>query len=56
MSEKQLARISKVIEDNISDPDLNVNFVCEKCEMPNKQLYRIIKKYMGVGPLDYIAM
>lgn len=54
VSEKQLARISKVIEDNISDPDLNVNFVCEKCEMPNKQLYRIIKKYMGVGPLDYI--
>lgn len=54
VSEKQLARISKVIEDNISNPDLNVNFVCEKCEMPNKQLYRIIKKYMGVGPLDYI--
>lgn len=54
VSEKQLAKISKVIEDNISDPDLNVNFVCDKCGIPNKQLYRIIKKYMGVGPLDYI--
>ena len=54
VSEKQLARIAKVIEDNISDPDLNVNFVCEKCGIPNKQLYRIVKKYMGVAPLDYI--
>lgn len=54
VSEKQLAKISKVIEDNISDPDLNVNFVCEKCGIPNKQLYRIIKKHMGIGPLDYI--
>lgn len=54
VSEKQLAKIAKVIEDNISDPDLNVNFVCEKCGIPNKQLYRIIKKYMGVAPLDYI--
>lgn len=52
--EKQLAKISKVIEDNISDPDLNVNFVCEKSGIPNKQLYRLIKKYMNVAPLDYI--
>ena len=54
VSEKQLALISKVIEDNVSDPDLNVNWLCEKCGMSNKQLYRIIKKYTGVGPLDYI--
>ena len=52
--EKQLALISKIIEENISDPDLNVNVLCEKCGMPNKQLYRIIKKYIGVGPLDHI--
>ena len=53
-AEKQLALISKVIEDNISDPDLNVNFLCDKCGMQNKQMYRLIKKYMGVGPLDHI--
>ena len=52
--EKQLALISKVIEENIFDPDMNVNFLCEKCGMQNKQLYRIIKKYLGVGPLDHI--
>lgn len=54
VNEKSLARISKIIEDNISDPDLNVNFLCEKSGIPNKQLYRLVKKYMGMAPLDYI--
>lgn len=54
VAEKQLSRISQIIEDNISDPDLNVNMVCEKSGIPNKQLYRLIKKYLGMGPLDYI--
>ena len=54
MPEKQLAKIVKVIEDNISDPALNVNMMCEKCEISNKQLYRIIKKYMNTNPLDFI--
>ena len=53
-NEKLLAKIAKIIEDNISDPDLNVNLLCEKSEMAQKQLYRLIKKYMGVSPLDYI--
>lgn len=54
INEKSLAKIAKIIEDNISDPDLNVNLLCEKSGIPNKQLYRLIKKYMGVPPLDYI--
>lgn len=54
VNEKMLAKIAKVIEENISDPDLNVNLLCEKSGIPNKQLYRLIKKYMGIGPLDYI--
>lgn len=53
-NEKSLAKIAKIIEDNISDPDLNVNLLCEKSGIPNKQLYRLIKKYMGLPPLDYI--
>lgn len=53
-SEKLLAQVSQIIEDNISDPDLNVSMVCEKSGIPNKQLYRLIKKYLGMGPLDYI--
>lgn len=54
VNERTLAKVAKVIEDNISDPDLNVNLLCEKSGIPNKQLYRLIKKYMGIGPLDYI--
>lgn len=54
VNERTLAKIAKVIEENISDPDLNVNLLCEKCDIPNKQLYRLIKKYMGIAPLDYI--
>ncbi len=54
VNEKALARIAKLIEENISDPDLNVNLLCEKSGIPNKQLYRLIKKYMGIAPLDYI--
>ncbi|MDE6339308.1 MAG: response regulator, partial [Muribaculaceae bacterium] len=52
--EKQLAHIAKVIEENYSNLDLNVNFLCEKCDMSHKQLYRILKKYIGMSPLDYI--
>lgn len=53
-TEKALAKIARTIEENISDPDLNVNLLCEKSDIPNKQLYRLIKKYMGMSPLDYI--
>lgn len=53
-NEKTLAKIAKIIEENISDPDLNVNFLCEKSGVAQKQLYRLIKKYMGISPLDYI--
>lgn len=54
VNEKSLSRIIKIIEENISDPNLNVSLLCEKSGIPNKQLYRLIKKYMGVSPLDYI--
>lgn len=53
-AEKQLAKVAKIIEENISDPDLNVNFLCERSDIPQKQLYRLIKKYVGIAPLDYI--
>ena len=53
-SEKQVAKIANIIEENISDPDLNVNMLCELSGISNKQLYRIVKKYIGLTPLDYI--
>lgn len=54
ISEKTLARVARIIEENISDPDLNVNLLCEKSGVANKQLYRLIKKYHEMSPLDYI--
>ncbi len=54
VNEKMLAKIAKVIEDNISDIDLNVNMLCEKSGISNKQLYRLVRKYIGMAPLDYI--
>ncbi len=54
INEKALAKIARIIEDNVSDPDLNVNLLCEKAEINSKQLYRLIKKYIGLTPLDYI--
>lgn len=54
INEKSLAKIVKIVEENISDPNLNVNLLCEKSGIPNKQLYRLIKKYIGTAPLDYI--
>lgn len=53
-SEKQLAQITQLIEDNIADPDFNVNTLVEKSGIGTKQLYRLIKKLVGVSPVDYI--
>jgi transcriptional regulator GlxA family with amidase domain len=52
--EQTLADIAKVIEDNISDTEMNVTFVCDKLGLSSKQLYRLIKKYIGISPVDYI--
>lgn len=54
LHEKQLAKITKIIEDNVSNPDLNVAFLSEKSGLPEKQLYRVVKKYMDVGPSEHI--
>ncbi len=52
--ERLLREITGIIEDNLTDPNLNVGFVCEKSGMSSKQLYRLIKKYIGVSPVDHI--
>lgn len=53
-SEKLLAKVTEIIENNIADPELNVNFVCEHAGLQSKQLYRLLKKYVGQTPVDYI--
>lgn len=52
--ERRLAAVAAVIEANIANPDLNVAFVCQQTAMSTKTLYRLVKKYTGVSPLDFI--
>jgi len=53
-SDRQLAAVTNVIENNLSNPDLNVDFVCKALDLQSKALYRLLKKYVGVSPVDYI--
>ena len=52
--ECKLAEVTKVIEEHLSDPKLNVGFLCESTGMSSKQLYRLVTKYVGVSPIDHI--
>lgn len=52
--EKFLATITKIIEDEITNPDLNVNLLCEKSGYSLKQVYRRIKSLTGQTAVDYI--
>lgn len=52
--EKVMKQISRLIDDNLSDSCLNVTFIAEKLSMSTKQLYRLVKKYVGVSPVDLI--
>ncbi|MDD2961234.1 MAG: two-component regulator propeller domain-containing protein [Muribaculaceae bacterium] len=54
VDEKLLAEIIKVIEDHIADSDLSVNFVAEQLGITSKQLYRKIRQYIGITPVEYI--
>lgn len=54
--EQFLVEITRIIEERIADPDLNVNSLCELSGSSNKQLYRRIKQLTGVTPVDYIRL
>ncbi|MCL1934045.1 MAG: ATP-binding protein [Candidatus Azobacteroides sp.] len=52
--EKFLSNITKIIEDRVSDSDLNVNALSELSGFNSKHIYRKIKQLTGVTPVDYI--
>lgn len=52
--EKFLANIIRLIEEHISDSELNVNALCEWTSTNNKQMYRKIKQLTGMTPVEYI--
>lgn len=54
LDEKFLAKITRIIEDKIDDPELNVNLLCELADISQKQLYRKVKQLTGMTAVDYI--
>ena len=52
--EQFLSVITSIIEDRISDPDLNVNALVDISGINNKQLYRKVKQLTGLTPVEYI--
>ena len=52
--EKFLACVIRLIEEHISDSELNVNALCEWTNTNNKQMYRKIKQLTGMTPVEYI--
>jgi DNA-binding response OmpR family regulator len=52
--EKFLSGITHIIEDHLSDSELNVTALCEISGINNKQIYRKLKQLTGMTPVDYI--
>lgn len=52
--EKFLMTITQLIEDHISDSDLNVNTLCNLSGSGSKQIYRKVKQLTGMSPVEYI--
>lgn len=52
--EQFLKQITAIIEESLSDPDLNVTTLCRKSGMNDKQVYRKIKQLTGMSVVEYI--
>ena len=52
--EKFLATVLQLIEEHISDSELNVNALCEWTDTSSKQMYRKLKQLTGQTPVEYI--
>lgn len=49
-----LIKLSKVINENLSNPELNIDFLTDKMAMSRTSLYNKIKALTGIGANDYI--
>ena len=47
-------RLRQVVDDYLTDPNLNVEFLGSKLQLSRTQLFRRVKAVAGKGPLDYI--
>ena len=54
IDEVLMGKISKLIEDNISKPDLTTSFLCEELGVSSSKLYRKIKELTDLAPNEFI--
>lgn len=54
LDEQFLSNITRIIEEKISDSDLNVNALSEISKISSKQIYRKLKQLTGLTPVEYI--
>ena len=47
-------RLKQIVEDHLSDPNLNVEFLGAQLALSRTQIFRRVKTITGKGPLDYI--
>lgn len=52
--EKFLSGITHIIEDHLSESELNVTALCQISGINNKQIYRKLKQLTGMTPVEYI--
>jgi AraC-like DNA-binding protein len=52
--EKFLSEMIQIIEEKITDPDLNVNALSTISGIGSKQIYRKLKQLTGMSPVEYI--
>jgi len=49
-----MQKLYKVVENNISNPDLNIEKFCDEINMSSANLYRKIKAVTNLSPLEYV--
>jgi signal transduction histidine kinase/CheY-like chemotaxis protein len=54
MDKKFLKKLKDVIDENLSDPDFNIEQLCKKMEMSQPTLYRKIHALSGESPTEFI--
>ena len=47
-------RLKQIVDDHITDPNLNVEYLGSMLQLSRTQLFRRVKSITGKGPLDYI--
>lgn len=54
IDEKFLNRVVKIVEDNLTDTDFNMDDLAKSCYLSKRQLERRIRELLDISPADYV--